>query len=337
MRPLLLLWLIVATTTVAFHSPSPNHHTPCTFKATIDEELVWTTQNISTIATPVTYPPLVEEKDDSDDYHTRFGGVARLFDGNDEALLLLRQATVVVVGVGGVGSWAAESLIRSGVGHVVLVDLDDICRSNTNRQVHALTHTIGQFKVEAMRQRLHAIHPQATITIICDYVTPSNVQDLMQHLLQHDNLYILDAMDTRPAKVALMAACVEHQIPILTCGGAAGKRDATQIVVHDLVEVGGDSLLRSCRTQLRQDYGFAAGVPRSSSRKQPRCWNIPAVYSQEQPVRIRPDERMETITRRPCEGALGTACHVTGTFGLVAAQVVVEWIVSENRLLPRRG
>jgi tRNA A37 threonylcarbamoyladenosine dehydratase len=201
---------------------------------------------------------------------------------SDAALLVLQrlsQATVIIVGLGGVGSWSAEALCRSGVGHLVLIDLDDICISNTNRQVHTLSTTVGHMKIDEMKQRLHDIHPDCQITLIYDFVSKDNVHDILssiqnktirssnsssindKNVPSSPSLVCLDAMDAAPDKVALIAACADLKIPIVTCGGAAELSDPTQVRTADLSKVTEDYLLRACRKMLRQENGFQRGVP----------------------------------------------------------------------------
>ena len=271
----------------------------------------------------------------------RFGGVERLFttSTNDTpwpVLDRLKAATVTVVGMGGVGSWAAEALCRSGVGGLILVDLDDICISNTNRQLHTLSSTVGEMKIDAMRHRLLQINPDCNVTLIHDFVLPHNVHDL---LLTYQPTAVLDAMDGSKEKAALLAACTDFSIPVVTCGGSAGKRDPTQIRCVDITRVRGDKLLSSCRNLMRKSYGFTEGLPfhvqRTAGVKQIRKWRIDAVYSTERQKSL-PKGTIDAASFRRCDGALGTACFVTGTCGFAAAARIVDMIVEDNLRPPKR-
>ena len=229
----------------------------------------------------------------------------------------LSKATVVVVGLGGVGSWAAEALCRSGIGNLILIDLDDICISNTNRQLHALSSTVGKMKIDEMKRRLLDINPACNISLIHDFVSEDNIDDIFTSI--PGVTACLDAIDGSIGKSSLIAACARHRIPIVTCGGSAGRSDPTKIVCDDLTKITCDRLLSSCRKMLRQTYGFEHGKPFSEIKKGnvPRKWRINAVYSLE-PQKKLPGGSDSSSLRR-CDGALGTACFVTGTCGFVAA------------------
>lgn len=282
----------------------------------------------------------------SSEWNLRFGGLGRLYTDsagqatNHSHIALverLRDETVAIIGIGGVGSWAAEAICRSGIGRIVLVDLDDICISNTNRQLHALSSTVGRMKTNEMMDRMLRINPHCNISIVHDFVTVNNTLEIFEQL--ESPSVVLDAIDGSQEKAALIAACVNGGVPIVTCGGAAGKRDPTQIVCEDLVSVSGDKLLSSTRKQLRQGYGFEKGVPLHETRvgktRKPRRWNVDAVYSKESDKVVGVSGIGSSLRR--CDSALGTACFVTGTFGFVAASRVVEILVASNRVVPNKG
>lgn len=282
--------------------------------------------------------------------HLRFGAVGRLYanqetpntdaDSNEldphlQIIELLNRSTVAVIGLGGVGSWAAEALCRSGVGNLILIDLDDICISNTNRQIHATSTSVGQMKIDEMRRRLMHINPQCSVTNIHEFVTEMNVHEILDSILPNVNV-ILDAIDSRKAKTALIAACVEKRIPVVTCGGAAGKKDPTKILATDLARVNGDDLLAAVRRNLRKSYGFSEGKKfRELKGKLPKKWKIPAVYSTEETKELSNGQDAGGALRR-CDGALGTACFVTGTFGFVAAGQVVDMIAMNRFVRPSK-
>jgi tRNA A37 threonylcarbamoyladenosine dehydratase len=244
----------------------------------------------------------------------------------------LTKATVAVIGLGGVGSWAAEALCRSGIGNLILIDLDDICISNTNRQLHAMSSTVGQLKIEEMKRRLLDINPQCNITNILDFVSEDNVKDVLESL-RPELTVCLDAIDGQYEKTALIAACAEGGIPIVTCGGAAGRSDPTKIVCDDITRSVEDRLLFWCRKNLRQKFGFTKGV--ANIKIKPKRWGISTVFSTEV---LRPISQTSngspSSSLRTCDGPMGTACFVTGTYGFVAASRVVEMIANDDITVP---
>jgi len=249
----------------------------------------------------------------------------------------LHASSVLVVGLGGVGSWAAEALCRSGIGSLMLCDLDDVCISNTNRQLHALSSSVGKMKIDVMKERLLQINPECNVTLVHDFVSSDNVESILNRL--GPVTACLDAIDGSQAKSSLIAACARRKIPIVTCGGSAGRTDPTKFVCEDLTRVKGDPLLSSCRRNLRKFYGFEEGLSARDEngrfrKKNPRKWNILAVYSKE-PQKSLPNGSDSSSLRR-CDGALGTACFVTGTSGFVAAGQIVKMIAEDRMLLPRR-
>lgn len=275
----------------------------------------------------------------------RFNGVGRLYapslSGSAEAHVTvidrLQASCVVVVGLGGVGSWAAEALCRSGVGNLVLVDLDDVCISNSNRQLHALSTSIGRMKVDVMKERLQQINPDCRIALIHDFVSTGNVDEILAGLSPAPTA-CLDAIDGATSKTALIAACARRKIPVVTCGGSAGRTDPTRFVCEDLSRVTGDPLLSTCRKYLRRYHGFEEGSKfrgrNPNDRKTPRKWKIQAVFSTE-PHKSLPDQGGDVPSLRRCDGALGTACFVTGTSGFVAAGRIVEMIANDDLVIPK--
>nr|WP_261370652.1 tRNA threonylcarbamoyladenosine dehydratase [Akkermansia muciniphila] len=161
-------------------------------------------------------------------YEARFGGIGRLY-GNS-GLSLLRSARIAVVGIGGVGSWAAEALARSGVGTIILMDMDDLCITNTNRQIHALASTIGQSKTETMATRIREINPEAEVIPISNFYTASNAEKL----LSAEPDVIIDAIDSLIPKAHLIASCYRSKQPLVTCGGAGGRINPARIEIDDL-------------------------------------------------------------------------------------------------------
>lgn len=244
-------------------------------------------------------------------YQKRFGGIERLY-GQAE-LTYLSSLTLVVAGIGGVGSWSAEALARSGVGHLILVDMDDICISNTNRQIHTLEPTIGEMKNDVMAERLKQINPEIRVDIIDAFIT---ADDPAQHFPEHID-GIVDAIDAVPAKAALLQWAVRRKIPIVSTGGAGGQIDPTQIRLADLSQVEQDPLMAKVRYELRKKHGF--------SRDTKKKFGIPCVYSLEQ-LRY-PQEDGSIGLQRPkvspralnCATGFGASLMVTGSFGFFAA------------------
>ncbi|MFM2478898.1 tRNA cyclic N6-threonylcarbamoyladenosine(37) synthase TcdA [Celerinatantimonas sp. MCCC 1A17872] len=255
-------------------------------------------------------------------YQQRFGGIARLY-GN-RALEQFQASHVCVIGIGGVGSWAAEALARSGIGHITLVDLDDVCVTNTNRQLHTLTSTIGQPKTEVIEARIKEINPEAKCDIIDDFITADNVSEYIDAKFD----YVIDAIDSVKAKTALLAHCKRNKIKVITVGGAGGQIDPTQIKVADLAKTIQDPLASKVRGQLRREYNF--------SKNPKRKFGIECVFSTEQ--LIYPDNNGEICStkntdgsmRMNCSGGFGAATHVTATFGMIAAGQVLKKLALQS-------
>ena len=252
------------------------------------------------------------------DYEQRFGGIARLY--GKAGLERLRAAHVCVIGVGGVGSWTVEALARSGVGAVTMIDLDDVCVTNVNRQLPALDGQIGRAKVEVLADRVGLINPGCVVTGVSDFFTPASAARLLE--VRYD--FVIDATDKLSNKCAIITGCRERSIPVLTMGGAGGKRDGTAVRVADLAHTEQDELLRQVRRKLRRDFGFSRDVLSD--------FGVPCVYSPEQPVYpwsggtcSREPEPAGSLTL-DCATGFGTATFVTGAFGFAAAGAVVERI-----------
>jgi tRNA A37 threonylcarbamoyladenosine dehydratase len=250
------------------------------------------------------------------DFDFRFGGIGRLF--GVEALARLRAAHVCVVGVGGVGSWVVEALARSGVGKLTLVDLDEICVSNVNRQLHALDAEVGRPKVEVMAARVRGINPECDVRAALEFFTETSAASLFS--TRYD--YVVDAIDSITNKCRLIALCHSRQIPIVTCGAAGGRRDPTQVRVADLALTTHDRLLTKTRDVLRKEFGFPGAG---------KAFGIEAVYSPEPPVYPSStggvcDRRESGAMKLNCDSGFGTATFVTGAFGFAAAARVVQRI-----------
>ena len=191
---------------------------------------------------------------DEVDFERRFGGIARLYGA--PALERFRGAHVCVVGVGGVGSWIVEALARSAIGQLTLIDLDNVAESNINRQIQALSGTVGQAKIHALAERIAQINPFCVVHQVEDFVTPDNL-DTMLGTDKFD--YVVDAIDSVKAKAAMIAHCRRHAIPLVIIGSAGGQTDPTQIAVRDLARTEQEPLLKKVRRLLRSEYGFPRG------------------------------------------------------------------------------
>ncbi|MGE0802257.1 MAG: ThiF family adenylyltransferase [Lautropia sp.] len=263
----------------------------------------------------------------------RFASTRQLL--GDVAMRRLWGAHAVVVGIGGVGSWAAEALARSGVGRLTLIDLDQIVESNINRQLHALESTIGNAKVEVMAQRLQQIAPLAVVRAIEQFVEPDTVADL----LPRDAAVVIDAIDAVPAKAALIACCVVRGVPVIACGAAGGRLDPLQLAADDLARTRGDALLAAVRTRLRRDYGFPSGAAvaataagktavKSATRagaRLPRRFGVTAIYSAEADPAAPPEAGEGARPGAPlaCSG-YGSIVTVTAAMGMAAAAEAIK-------------
>ncbi|MES2502325.1 MAG: tRNA threonylcarbamoyladenosine dehydratase [Pseudomonadota bacterium] len=257
------------------------------------------------------------------DFERRFGGVRRLY-GN-AGLDKLNAARTVVIGIGGVGSWAAEALARNAVGNITLIDLDNIAESNVNRQLHAVDGAFGKAKVSAMCERILSINPLCKVHEIEDFVTSANIATLLN--FQCD--VIVDCIDDAQAKIALADFCKRQNIALIMAGSAGGRLDPTRIQVADLAHVTGDRLLSKVRNQLRRDYAFpkAQGSDLKHAKKSAK-FGIDCVYSDEQA--IKPESACEVdsnaITGLNCAGYGSSVC-VTAPFGFTAAQLAIQKIL----------
>lgn len=247
------------------------------------------------------------------DFDRRFGGLARLYGAS--ALKTFRGAHVCVIGVGGVGSWVVEALARSAIGRITMIDLDNLAESNVNRQLHALTDTLGMAKVEALARRIAQINPYCEVTQVEEFVAADNVADMIP-AGRFD--YVIDAIDDARAKTALIVHCRQHQIPLVTIGSAGGQIDPTRIAVCDLSRTEQEPLLARVRKNLRIKHGF----PRGTKHK----FGIDAVYSTEplrHPEVCEAGEDATGVTGLNCAG-YGSAVVVTASFGFVAAAHVLR-------------
>jgi len=258
------------------------------------------------------------------DFGRRFGGIARLY--GERALERFRAAHVCVVGVGGVGSWIVEALARSAVGRLTLIDLDNVAESNINRQIQALSTTVGMPKIEALKQRIALINPYCEVELVEDFIDPDNIPAM----IGTDRFdYVVDAIDSVKAKAALIAYCSRQAIPLIVIGGAGGQLDPTKIEVRDLARTEQEPLLKKVRKVLRAQYGFARGEKNK--------YHIDAVFSME-PLRY-PEAGdacavdANSITGLNCAG-FGSSMVVTATFGMVAAGHLLRKLAEEANAVP---
>ena len=259
----------------------------------------------------------------SSSYQQRFGGIIRLY--GTQATKKLMQAHVLVIGIGGVGSWVAEALARSGVGTISLMDLDDICITNSNRQIHAIHSQIGLPKVETTCSRLKDINPEIITHGIEDFLD----QDNITQYIQQTYTLVVDAIDSSMTKSALIAHCKRCKIPIITAGSSGGKKDPSKITYGDLSKTRNDPLLAKVRNNLRRHHGF--------SRNPKRVFSIEAIYSTEQMTY--PDNQGETCQHRgfigegkklDCSGGYGASTMMTASFGLLASSRCIEKIIKKQ-------
>ena len=274
---------------------------------------------------PLALDPVVKLDRMDNGLRERFGGIDRLYGSG--ALERFSGCHVTVVGIGGVGSWAVEALARSGIGKLTLVDADDLCVSNTNRQLPALEGQYGRAKVEAMGERLRAINPGIELDLRQQFLTPSNLGEL----LDAPGDLVLDACDSFRSKVEAIAYCRRRKQPIVTVGSAGGRSDVTQVRVRDLSRTEHDAMLSLIRRKLRGEFNFP--------KNHDRYFGVPAVYSLEN-VRypqadgsvcgIRPQLGKDEALKLDCGAGLGAATHVTGAFAFAAVGKVLEMLLKSR-------
>ena len=241
----------------------------------------------------------------NDEYERRFAGVAKIY--GEDSFNHYEQSHVMVIGIGGVGSWAVEALARTGLGELTLVDMDVIAASNINRQLPAMTTTLGHEKIEVMAERCRAINPRIKINLIDDYLTADNIQDVLANTPD----LILDCIDDVKAKFALMLHCRFNKIPLIVSGGAGGKLDPLKIRVADLSKTEQDPMLAKLRTQLR-----SKGICKKAKEK----FGITCVYSIDNPfssAEVCPSAGLRC-------GGYGSAVVVTSSFAMVAVSEVLK-------------
>lgn len=256
--------------------------------------------------------------------HRRFDRMGRLV--GDDVMKKLLNSHVMVIGLGGVGSWAAESLMRSGIGKMTVVDFDEVCITNANRQLHALQGLVGKKKAEVMAERLRKINPQATVDAVVQFYNEENSEAMLA--LKPD--FIVDCIDNLTAKTHLLNVCRERGLKVITSGGSAARLDPLKVKMADLADTHGDPMAAQVRKMLRQKYNFPQ-----------KKFDIPCIFSDEtpiQPVELKYDNGQGFKCVCPqgqnnlhnCDSRnviWGTASFVTGAFGLAMASYVVQDII----------
>ena len=261
---------------------------------------------------------------DTQEYTQRFGGIERLY--GKGSLELFNSLHICIIGMGGVGSWAVEALARTGIGQLTLIDHDEICLTNINRQIHALDATLGQKKALQLQSRVKQINPDCICNIIDDYVNKNNIRDYLSPDKNYH--YVIDAIDSISLKAAIIYQCKRNKIPVITTGGAGGLTDPTMIQIKDLSRTFNDPLAAKVRAKLREEFNF--------SRKTKRYFGIECVFSSQQ--QLYPKEDGSVGHQKPgihgvnldCNMGYGSASFVTANFGFVATSRVIHKLLRKH-------
>lgn len=256
----------------------------------------------------------------SEYYMNRFAGVARIY--GPEGLQRIHDSHVLIIGLGGVGSWVVEAAARSGVGQITLVDFDDICVSNFNRQIHATDNSVGKFKVDAMRDRILSINNECQVNVINDRFS----EETAEKILDAKYSYVIDAFDNGFGKSYLVSLCKRRKLPIIVLGSVGGKIDPGKIELDDLSRSREDTLLSSVRKKLRTKYGF----PKEKGKK----FGVPCVFSTEKYVFLengclvstRPESQLKGLD---CGGGMGAITHLSASVAFRAVSHVLKSIVGK--------
>ena len=266
---------------------------------------------------------------DATSHHDRFMGFTQLV--GPEAFERIARASVCVVGLGGVGSWTVEALARCGVGALTLVDLDEVCVTNVNRQLHALTSTVGISKAEVLGNRVREIHPECSVRVVKRFFSEKTAEEILGGGFS----LVLDTIDTADHKVTLLSECARRGIPAITVGSAGNRTNPTTARVEDLSKTIHDPLLQIVRKKLRQDHDF----PRSERTR----FDIPCVYAPLQRGARDPEGQQcateDTQSRargKSCNAGLGSAVFMTGTIGFIAAGEAISLLSREIPMHPYR-
>jgi tRNA A37 threonylcarbamoyladenosine dehydratase len=252
-----------------------------------------------------------------DDFESRFGGIVRLY--GVKKMEQIRKARILVIGIGGVGSWVAEAFARTGVGHMTLVDLDDLCVTNINRQIHAVNGTVGKFKVDVMKERIALINPFCEVDTKQCFFSPKNLNDIFDKTYD----FVIDACDDFTNKCYLIDHCRKNKIPLVVMGGAGGKTDPLQIRVTDMASSANDRLLAKLRKKLRQDFAFPT--------ENDGDFGVWSVWSHERAVYPTADgcvthKAPGLAKNMDCSEGFGSASFVTGAFAFATSSLVIREI-----------
>jgi tRNA A37 threonylcarbamoyladenosine dehydratase len=250
--------------------------------------------------------------DTSDD---RFRGFKQLI--GDEAYSRIRRSSACVVGLGGVGSWVVEGLARSGVGSISLVDLDEVCVTNINRQLQATTSSVGRQKAVVLAERIREISPTCQVRVVSKFFSRATAEEI----LGGGSDVLIDAIDRVENKAVLLAECVRRGIPAITVGAAGDRLNPLGLTVSDLSTTVHDPLLQIVRKDLRTNFGF----PRGERSK----FLIPCIYAPKQ--QNAPRTGCVTASRKSCNDGLGSSVSVTGTAGFIASSVALDLLAAERR------
>lgn len=252
-----------------------------------------------------------------DDFESRFGGIVRLY--GVKKMEQIRKARILVIGIGGVGSWVAEAFARTGIGHMTLVDLDDLCVTNINRQIHAVNGTVGKFKVDVMKDRIALINPFCEVDTKQCFFSPKNLDNIFDKTYD----FVIDACDDFTNKCYLIDHCRKNKIPLVVMGGAGGKTDPLQIRVTDMASSANDRLLAKLRKKLRQDFAF----PNETDGD----FGVWSVWSHERAVYPTADgcvthKAPGLAKNMDCSEGFGSASFVTGAFAFATSSLVIREI-----------
>ena len=256
------------------------------------------------------------------DSSRRFGGVERLY--GKQGLEQFKRSHIIVIGIGGVGSWVVEALARNAIGKLTLIDLDVVAESNINRQLPALSSTMGKNKTDVMAGRVLEINEDCEVCIIEDFLTQENIVDLIDENAD----YVIDCIDNSKVKAALIAWCKRQKLKIITLGGAGGQLDPSLIKVSDLSKTAHDPLLSRTRKILRQKHGFSTNTKRRFS--------IPCVHSPEHLLyshdegNVSQQKPQNDVGGLSCAGGIGSSVMVTGSFAFMAVAYVLKKLANKQ-------
>ena len=252
-------------------------------------------------------------------YLRRFSGIGRLY--GMKALEYLSGAYIIVVGLGGVGSWVVEALARSGINHLLVIDLDEICITNTNRQIHAIEGNIGKNKAITLQKRVALINPNCQVVAIEDFMTEDNVSE---YIVKNCD-FVVDCIDDAKVKSSILNYSKRNKIPIITVGGVGGKVDATKLQIKDLSQSYQDPLLAKTKQNLKKRYGW-------KNKK----FGIPCVFSSEQ-LRYPINDgvcfskgALQGVSSMDCSNGFGAITHMTGTAGFFVVNYVINKMISKT-------